>query len=153
MNALVLAQHARAGLGALGSDFDLPPLSLPPLPNPGVANPVSYGGGFDWNTFANSALGAGTNILGSWFQSRAVQSAGWPQGAGYQQPGGYTPEQIAAIQAAQLAAARGAAYDYGSVGVTGAGVRIGNTTIGWPVIAGGALIIYLVQRPGFTRRR
>jgi hypothetical protein len=109
--------------------------------NPGGSPALNSG--FDWGNFTGSLLSA----IGGAFNRLPAGQQGVPQ-----QQGGNTltvAEQIALIEAQR----RAREDEIGSGSITSKGVKIGDTTISWPVLAGGALIVYLIQSPGFSRRR
>jgi hypothetical protein len=84
------------------------------------------------------AIGLSLQTINNIFAPRATPLLTAPAPVTYQQPAStqYAP------QTDELA----------SAGATSGGIRIGNTTISWPMIAIAVLAFYLLQSRGFTRR-
>jgi hypothetical protein len=95
------------------------------------------GQGFD---FGKTFIGAKYGKDAAKFQASGYPPTGGPSYAAQPTvPPGYVPVN--------------AADEYGSGGVSGAGIRIGGTLITWPTVALGVGVLVLLQSKGFERKR
>ena len=107
------------------------------------------GRGFDWSRLIDPISNFGNKFLEVKYAKDAAKYTGGNSGGA----GAYPNNTLTAAQLAEIERARRDADDYASGSISEKGIKIGNTTISWPVLALGAVGIYLVQSPGFSRRR
>lgn len=145
MHPLVLAQHHARGLGNYGVHEELHNFGINPT------FPTSSGGNW-YSKWGQGVIGQAGQILTGIFGNRGNNNAALLQ-------------QQQALLAAQQAAARGNStprYDESDdrdsddgIGIrfTDKGLRLGEkTTISYSTMMIGAVVVFLIQSPGFQRR-
>lgn len=148
MNNLLLRQ--RAGLGAYyGAGLGAPPYNMTTNLPPGYTK--GYGGEvYDPNGVL--AFGGEAKYLQRPLSVDAIAAANTPQT--YTLPNGQratmTPAEYQQLMQS-LGAGNPNALASGSI--TAQGINIGGTTLSWPVLFAAGLALYLLQRPGYEKRR
>ena len=150
MNQVV--RFRMAGMGGLGDDTDYwgdlfgAPRTAPTYPTSGG------GGGFQWSSLIAPIANFGQTFLQTKYGKDAAKFGAGPyaQQQATQPAGSLTPDQILALVAAKKAEEEdaGAGFKF-----TSDGLKIGGSTITWPVLCLGVAAIYLIQSPSFSRRR
>jgi len=151
MNPLHIA--VRAGLSGLG---ELPTFGVQPYGFTGKDGTGIYGGGgifgggsssgHSTRDFIGDIFGTSVGLVRDLFGNRNNNNTQTTTA------GGLTPDMVARIQADAIARAR--SDESASAAISAKGIRLGEDSyISWPLIGLGVLGFYLVQSPGFTRRR
>ncbi len=109
--------------------------------------------GFNWQRVADSVATFGTSFLTQW-GNRGVARAGINPFSLQQSGGNNTPNNTASAAQAEYEAElrRRREEELASGSISSKGIKVGDTTITWPVIAIFGAGVYLLQSQGFSRK-